>query len=132
LRRSNGLLPILDSRISFRVVPVDDCVEEPVSQRRCSSTTKRTLVGAWIISMRQISPSKRRDQPLQRPEGWMDSFAGNCSRMLSSGYETTARGNTFVQPWQNLPSGATTQSLGADPPDGRVSSRATDRLKFRG
>ena len=71
LRRSNGLLPILDSRISFRVVLVDDCVEEPVSQRRYSSTTKRTLVGAWIISMRQISPSKRRDQPLQRLEGWM-------------------------------------------------------------
>jgi hypothetical protein len=71
LRRSNGLLLILDSRISFRVVPVDDCMEEPVSQSRYSLTTKRILVGAWIISMRQISPSKRRNQPLQRPEGWM-------------------------------------------------------------
>jgi len=70
LRRSNCLLPILDSRTSSRMVQ-STVWRSHVSQKRYSLTTKRSPVSVWIISMRQISPSKRRNQPVQHPEGWI-------------------------------------------------------------
>ena len=78
LRRSNGLLPILDSRISFKVVPVDDCVEEPVSQRRYSSTTKRD--SGWCVDYFHETNLSVEAPGLTTPtsRGMDDSFAGNC------------------------------------------------------